>query len=184
MRTLILAAAVLGFANSACAQAYSLEAAMQMRLAQEGHYSGRADGIIGPASRAAMAAYAQAHGIQASNDSIIRHMARTAAERANILNAGIEAGAAEGLRSNLRDPYSAVIEVQNAYQVTTNTIAACGTVNARNAYGAYVGSGTFQVILMPSITGAYPPVFTLMPEDGAEVLCLLGTSLSAVVRQP
>ena len=55
--------------------------AFQVRLIEDGFYSGEADGQIGPATEAAMKAYADTNGIPNTMSDIIAHMVKRAIEK-------------------------------------------------------------------------------------------------------
>jgi hypothetical protein len=69
-----------------------------------------------------------------SNDPTGRQVTLTAQERQLVSN---------GVRSTLKDPYSAVLGGMAAAKNSSGTITVCGTVNAKNSFGGYVGSNFY-----------------------------------------
>jgi len=60
----------------------------------------------------------------------------------------IESAAKEGLKHTLKDPDSAKISISSAFDNGQDVIIVCGSVNAKNSYGGYVGSSLFEVSVM------------------------------------
>ena len=79
---------------------------------------------------------------------------------------GTESSAKEAVKQSLNDPSSA--QFKNIYTSSYDgKPAACGEVNAKNAFGAYVGYQRFVYLEYP-----YPTVF-LDGEEGAVVARIL-----------
>jgi len=72
------------------------------------------------------------------------------------------------------------VEIKNAF-ISRGFIAMCGTVNAKNSFGAFVGPTAFQVLLTVSLFNEYSEGDVTMADEGAEMLCLLGTSYAALL---
>lgn len=165
--------------------------AFQVRLIEDGFYTGKADGEIGEGTRAAMKAYAAANGVQNTMSDVIGHMIKRPIENRldlsqkspDLANA-ITSAAESSVREKLLDPYSAVVEIGNVYMTGGMYIAVCGKVNAKNSYGAFVGSTAFQVLLPISLLNEYDRGDVTMADKGAEMLCLLGTSYAALLHRP
>lgn len=58
-------------------------------------------------------------------------------------NDGLIAEAKESIKNQLKDPYSAVFENIYIGRAANGAPVVCGTVNAKNSYGAYVGRQAF-----------------------------------------
>lgn len=152
---------------------------MQLRLKQEGHYAGKADGTSGPMTRRAVQAYASEQDIEATTQAVVENMIERAREEQRELT-DLQAGAAvEGIKNALNDPYSADIKTHFGYLTSRGIILVCGEVNAKNTYGAYTGFQWFNIPLMPSLSGSYRALSPDFAEDGALEYCMLGTSILA-----
>lgn len=180
----VLASILLAVATPATANAEDFLKifALQMRLKQEGFYTGKIDGRFGAGSRAAMSAYAAKNNLPNKETEIIDHMAITAMRSRIEPTEGMREVAIAKVKEQLKDPFSAEISVDYA-QMQQGGAAVCGQVNAKNSYGAYTGNQAFQVTLTPSLLSS-PPFFGIaqLEETGAAWLCLLGTSTLSMVR--
>jgi len=67
----------------------------------------------------------------------------------------------DGVRKRLKDPLSAIFSELVARRGERGEIAVCGHVNAKNAYGGYVGRQPFRGTLM----AGPPPVFSASTVD-------------------
>jgi hypothetical protein len=181
---------ILAFLISFCSPAFADidDFAFQVRLIEDGFYTGAADGEIGPGTKAAMKAYAEANGIPNTMSDLIAHMVKRPIEKridlskkSEELSSSIRSATEAAVKEQLMDPYSAVIEIGNVYISGGRYIAVCGTVNAKNSYGAFVGATAFQVLLTISIFNDYTGGDVTMADKGAEMLCLLGTSYAALL---
>ena len=121
---------------------------LQSQLANHGFDAGRPDGRLGPATRRAVAAFAEQHGIASDPESVLAFMfQRSRDTRIEITDQDtlqiIEAEVAQ----NLRDPSSVMI--RNVFRVTDGTGQwVCGEVNGRNAYGGYAGFTGFTGMMV------------------------------------
>lgn len=160
-------------------EAFLRHYALQVRLKQDGFYTGKIDGRFGGGSKSAMAAYAAKHSLAASEDAVIEHMATTAFTRRIEPTAGMREVAEAAVKETLKDPFSAKVAIEYA-MMQSGGASVCGTVNAKNSYGAYVGDQAFLVTLTPHPFDT-PPFFGIATseESGAAWFCLLGTSLLA-----
>ncbi len=179
LATGVAAASLIG-SSAGANEDFNYRYAVQLRLKQDGFYTSTVDGRFGSGTRAAIKAYADQAGIEADERTVVDHMVRSSVEAHLTLTDGMVLAATNRLKDGLKDPYSAVIEVEHAY-MQTGGAAVCGTVNAKNEYGAYVGKQTFQVMLFPAF-GLDPPftgLFVRFGDEGADWECLLGTSVLA-----
>lgn len=157
--------------------------ALQLRLKQEGVYDGKIDGRFGVGSSAAMTLYASKNGIKNNESAIIEHMAAKATQSRIKPSAGMIEATINAIKDTLKDPLTADISVDYA-QLLEGGASVCGTVNARNSYGAYSGRQAFQVTLIP-LPESNPPFVGKgrLEEDGAGWLCLLGTSILPLIQR-
>lgn len=71
----------------------------------------------------------------------------------------IAASAIEGVKSMLKDPYSADVRPTKAVREPNGTIGVCGLVNAKNSYGGYVGDKFFYAMVSEITDGSSGPKF-------------------------
>lgn len=128
--------------------------AIQMRLKQEGHYSGKVDGINGVGTRNALEAYSKKHGLRADLSEISGHIIRVRVKSESIPPDDIlKASVHEYVRQNLKDPGSAQFRNDFTYHVR-DTLIYCAEVNAKNSYGGYSGFEAFQVSVLEDRVGS------------------------------
>lgn len=48
------------------------------------------------------------------------------------------------VRAQMKDPYTAIVEDLVTYRESSESVNFCGTVNAKNSFGAYVGKQLFE----------------------------------------
>lgn len=168
LRKILLAAILSTAVIPAAGQTFTEEQIFQMRLKQDGLLSGRADGVLGPTSKRAMAEYAMKNGVDGDFSSIMKHMVRQTVVRSR----DIPADAALRYRALIRDKLglsnSVEVEVLNAYAASDSFLSVCGRFRTQT------GGSPFQA-LFPVIGGGLPTV--LLEQDNAEFMCLLGTSM-------
>lgn len=63
-----------------------------------------------------------------------------------LANESIIADAQEAIKSQLKDPYSAVFEDIYLGKAENGAPVVCGTVNAKNSYGGYTGKKKFYYL--------------------------------------
>ena len=159
------------------------EQVIQMRLKQEGLLSGKPDGKIGPKTKAAMEEFAKLKGVGGTKSEIIEEMVKLPFEQSMDISKSVEGAVIEAVSAKLRDPMSAKIEIDRAYPDGAGYIAVCGTVNAKNLYGAYVGEQAFQALadVLPVLGASVN--FVLIDDNDATLMCSLGTSFNHFVSQ-
>lgn len=149
MKEFVLAAIMAFFAMPAVGDIASRNIALQMRLVHDGFLQGSTDGAIGPATRAAIAAYAAKFKIDASRKAVEEHIQRrAAASRVVMIEDDLWAAAIEGAKWTLKDPFSAHFTRLYQFKSAKGNDVVCGLVNAKNDYGAYVGDQFFQSIVL------------------------------------
>ncbi|MGO4726995.1 MULTISPECIES: peptidoglycan-binding domain-containing protein [unclassified Inquilinus] len=132
---------------------------LQMQLYVLGFDPGRIDGAFGSSTRRALRAYQKDRGLpvtgerdQPTIDKLVSWERAEAQKRDIEITEPMKDGVQEAIGKELIDPYSAVYEYERAYHYpdkygATGT-AICGTVNAKNRYGAYVGRQYFMAALL------------------------------------
>jgi peptidoglycan hydrolase-like protein with peptidoglycan-binding domain len=134
---------------------------VQTQLYLLGFYSGKIDGSFGPATRRALQAYQKARRLPVTgrlDDATITYLVSWETilppGRDIEMTEGMQEAARTSVKEDLLDPYSAMFEFARAYHFTdadgSDRKAICGTVNAKNQYGAYVGRRYFVAILIGS----------------------------------
>ena len=77
------------------------------------------------------------------------------------LTNGMQQAAETAVGGKLKDPYSAHYKDFRAYQQDSSTFIICGTVNAKNSYGGYVGDVPFIAYVASGVgqkAGQYFPI--------------------------
>jgi len=156
--------------------------ALQLRLTQEGFYTGPIDGMFGPASRRALSEYASDRGIADDIDETIPRLFEEARAWREDVTEGQRKAAGEALNDELRDAESARVRFDFTYPMEGIALAepaighrvVCGEVNARNAFNAYTGFQPFNVLLVDYGGDRYIRSVTTFGES-AQATCYLGT---------
>ena len=116
----------------------------QRELNRMGFPVGEPDGIAGKNTRTAINTYATNNNISQTFEAVFLHLYRrhignqTVVENANLPPAMIEA-----ISSMFNDPYSTRFSDVTVRMLRSSSKIYCGSVNAKNAYGAYVGAMRF-----------------------------------------
>jgi len=179
----IVLASIFLFQSSQSAEANDRRTvfAVQIFLNAHGYDVGEADGVAGPATRAALVAFSEDHSIEPTVMDFYSYALRqNLSQRVEIDDDGVLDMIREGVAANLRNPSSA--QFRNIYSITGPSFADgdetyfCGQVNGHNAYGGYAG---FQWFYGYSFGGlANNPIFMFGSIDGpdsdfAEMVCTL-----------
>lgn len=157
----------------------------QMELYLLGFYDGKLDGVLGPASRKAIEAYQKSRNLpvtgrvdRETDDKLIKWEMEQGRLREIEITDSMKSAAAESVKKDLIDPYSAVFEYDAAYTAPSASGPVkhvCGTVNAKNRFGAFVGRTYFAAALVGG-EGYYTAISMMDGPDShpmAEMMCLL-----------
>jgi len=159
VRALCLTVLVLLTYGSALHADITTNFAVQLKLEKLGFDVGKADGKIGPKSRAALTDAAQSHGFAPSPSAMYTFYTRkTRAGSSPVNDDKTSTYVKEAVGEYLKDPFSA--QYRNLNRLPSGTI--CGEVNAKNSYGAYTGWSTFRVSKPIEISGKLMGGFALL----------------------
>jgi len=143
------AVCVIALAGQAKALDREMVFALQLTMLDHGFDSGGLDGRLGPATRRAIAGFAEKYRLPEDPEAMIRGIAaRSAAhsfvitEDANLSDEDLEY-IKESLAEMVRDPSS--VQIKNV-RLVEDTIGRfyCGEINTKNAYGGYTGFTHFH----------------------------------------
>lgn len=152
---------------------------LQSRLKELGHYNGTIDGQPGPKTLAAIKSYASEQGIQPTRADVISRISQQAREaRTPPTPAELEAAEA-AVKDILKDPEAARFSKPFSYETAQDGTAICGKVNAKNAYGGYVGEQWYWVIVQ-SFQGKASALPPWLESDGADLMCILGSGMPRI----
>jgi hypothetical protein len=143
---------------------------LQVRLIELGFDLGEPDGISGPRTRAGLAAYSTRHIVPAEIGAVMDDILRRsrAARRDPTLTPDQIVTLRAAVTEDFFDPDSARFGAELWELPDGGSISrVCGTVNARNRFGAYVGARHFYVMRYRS-WGTAPDVFTAGHYDNAD----------------
>lgn len=127
---------------------------IQGELTLHGFDTGGYDGLVGPATREAMAGFSRKFGSPPDIDGILKFMMEKSYEaRVPVVDEGFLEELENAVGKNLRDPSS--VQLRDVYKIprgndfddgTKNpTYLVCGEVNGKNAYGGYAGFTSFSI---------------------------------------
>ena len=181
MTSLLLAGAAIclfGFVPMAMAQDANSYKAMQSALKDLSYYKGKIDGQTGPATRAAMKAYADATGAKNEFWSIVGSIGGQLTSQVD-WTPEMDEAVNNQLEGYLNDAQSARISDKMFFR-TYHGSSACINVNAKNKLGAYVGYQWlyYAVVETPTFGGTkIAPVFIgpfPISDDARLTWCTLG----------
>ena len=117
---------------------------IQRELNRMGFPVGEPDGIAGDNTRAAINAYASNNNISQTFESVFLHLYRRhIGNQIVVENTNLPPAMIEAINSMFNDPYSTRFSDVTVRVLSSSLKIYCGSVNAKNAYGAYVGSMRF-----------------------------------------
>lgn len=122
---------------------------LQVTMAEHGFDSGDPDGLMGPATREAIAGFSEKYNLPDDPDAMIRELSYRSIRHSLAITeeAGLSDNKLEeiknGVAETLRDPSSVQIKKVRIVEKPDGRFY-CGEVNGKNAYGAYAGFTTFS----------------------------------------
>lgn len=136
---------------------------LQVTMADHGFDSGDPDGLMGPATRRALAGFADKYDLPEDPDAMLR--ALTSRSISHSLAITREEGLSDsqleeirgGVAEELRDPSSVQIRDVRIAEDPDGRFY-CGEVNGKNAYGAYAGFTEFSSGNIWEVNGTHIPV--------------------------
>jgi hypothetical protein len=153
----------------------------QLVLNAHGYNVGDADGISGPATRAALQSFAAANDIEPTIMGLYSYaLSQNLGQRQPVTDESFLASIQERVAENLKNPSSA--QFRGIYSITgtsfvgdRETTLICGQVNGHNSYGGYAGFTYFYGAVFEAFVS---PSFTYYGMDGpdndlAEATCAL-----------
>jgi hypothetical protein len=117
---------------------------VQKELNSMGFPVGEPDGISGNNTRTAISSYASSNNISQTFDAVFLNLYRRHIQNQTVVeNSNLPQAMKEAISSMFNDPYSTRFSNVTVRKLSSGLKIYCGSVNAKNAYGAYVGAMRF-----------------------------------------
>lgn len=120
---------------------------VQSALRDHGYTLSEPDGLMGPATRAALLEFSKDYGSSSDPDAVLKIMVSlSVSNRRPITDQEVIEKIKSGVAKEMRDPSS--VQIRNVYSITqADSEIFCGEVNGKNAFGAYVGFTPFYGLM-------------------------------------
>ena len=122
---------------------------LQSTMKEHGFDSGKPDGLIGPATRGAIAGFAEKYDLPEDPDDMIRELVSRSMSHSYAITK--EANLSEAKLQEIKEEVGALLKDPSSVQIRNVRIAEgpkgrfyCGEVNGKNAFGAYAGFRKFN----------------------------------------
>jgi hypothetical protein len=117
---------------------------LQRELNRMGFPVGEPDGIAGKKTRIAISSYATSNNISQTFEAVFLNLYRRHIENQTVVeNSNLPQAMKEAINSMFNDPYSTRFSNVTVRELSSGLKIYCGSVNGKNAYGAYVGAMKF-----------------------------------------